>query len=68
MTERQVQTAINGGIPFVINMTDGRKFAVPDASRITLGTTSVVVVDDDGTPHLLSIAGIASFTFSSPGR
>lgn len=68
MTERQFQTVLKGGIPFVIHMNDGRKFAVPDASRVTLGNNSLIVVDNDGTPHFLPLPTVRTVTFENPPR
>lgn len=55
MSKGQIQTAINGGIPFVIKMADGEKYEVGDRYRIALGRTSVVVLGENDMPHILSL-------------
>ncbi len=67
-TERQFQTVLKGGIPFTIHMNDGRKFAVPDASWVTLGNNSLIVMDQDGTPHFLALPTVNTVTFDSHTR
>ena len=45
MTRDAVETAVREGIPFVINMADGKSYEVREEFQIAIGTTSVVVLD-----------------------
>ena len=63
MTRDRVQTAIDEGIPFIIRMADGEKYAVRDRYRVALGKTTVIVVGDNDMPHvlpLLTMTGISN--------
>jgi hypothetical protein len=55
MTRDNIQTAIREGIPFVINMADGRQYQVRDRFNVALGPTQVVVLDEHGSPHILPL-------------
>ncbi len=58
MTREQVQTAIQEGIPFLIKMADGEKYAVTDRYKVALGRTTVIVVDENDSPHILPLLTI----------
>ena len=55
MTKDNVQTAIKEGIPFSINMADGRQYKVTDPSRVFLGRTHVVLIGSDDMPRVLPL-------------
>ena len=63
MTREQVETAIKEGIPFVIKMADGEKYQVPEAYRIALGRTTVIVVGDDDMPHILPLLTMTGISY-----
>ena len=53
MTRDHVQTAVKEGVPFAINMADGKEYKITDSSRIFLGKAHVVVIGSDGMPRVL---------------
>jgi hypothetical protein len=63
MTRDHIITAIEEGIPFHINMADGKSYLVPDKYRISLGKTTVVVVDDKDCPHLLPLLTMTGISY-----
>lgn len=68
MTRDRVQTAISEGIPFVIKMADGEKYTVTDRSRIALGGTYVMVVDDKDLPHVLPLLTMTGISYLAAGK
>lgn len=71
MTQEYVRLAIDEGIPFEINMADGKTYVVPDKYSISLlGNTAVIVVENT-LPRilpLLTITGISSLKTPSGER
>lgn len=63
MTPDAIETAVCEGIPFVINMADGRQYAVTDKSKIAWGTTRVVVLDDRDLPHMLPLLTMTGISY-----
>jgi hypothetical protein len=55
MTHDVLETAIREGIPFAINMADGRQYEVRSRERIILGKTRLVLMDDRDLPHVLPL-------------
>ncbi|MBI3870592.1 MAG: hypothetical protein HY299_18850 [Verrucomicrobia bacterium] len=55
MTNEQIQTAINKGVPFAIRMTDGECYEVNARHKIARGRTAVVVLGDNGMPRILPL-------------
>ena len=53
MTRDAIDTAVREGIPFAINMADGKSHEVREATKIAGGRTRVVVLDDRDLPHIL---------------
>ena len=53
MTRDALDTAVREGIPFVINMADGKSYEVSDERKIAIGRTRVVVLDERDLPHVL---------------
>lgn len=66
MTRDQIQTAIKEGILFVIKMADGEKYEVPEAYRVALGRTTVIVVGDDDMPHILPLLTMTGISYLKP--
>lgn len=65
MTRAQLDTAINEGVPFVINMADGKSYRVNDRKAIALGTTAVVIIEDD-LAHWLPLLTMTGITYIKP--
>ena len=63
MTRDQVQTAINEGIPFAIEMASGEKYEITDRYRIALGRTTVIVVGSDDMPHILPLLTMTGISY-----
>jgi hypothetical protein len=63
MTRNIVQTAIREGIPFAINMADGRQYEVRDRFNVALGPTQVVVLDKRGSPHVLPLLTMTGISY-----
>ena len=53
MTRDTIETAVREGIPFVINMADGKSYQVRESVKIAIGRTRVVVLDERDLPHVL---------------
>jgi len=49
------------GKPFVIRLSDGRKFSIPHQDFIAIGRYAVVVIDDDGYAVNIDPLHIVSF-------
>lgn len=62
MTHNLFETAIREGIPFAINMADGRQYEVREKDRIFLGKTHVVLVDEQVIPHVLPLLTMTGLT------
>ena len=63
MTRDALQIALLKGLPFVINMADGKSYEVREPWKIAVGRTRVVVLDDRDLPHvlpMLTMTGISS--------
>ena len=64
MTRDTIETAVREGIPFVINMADGKSYEVREPVKIAIGRTRVVVLDERDLPHvlpMLTMTGISCF-------
>lgn len=62
MTRDAIQTAAREGIPFIINMADGKSYEVTDEHKIAIGRARVVVLDERDLPHvvpMLTMTGIS---------
>ena len=56
MTRKQLEAVIDEGVPFSINLADGRSYAVPNRDYVSLPpkkATVAVVHEDDGTVRVL---------------
>ena len=68
MTHDVLETAIREGIPFAINMADGRQYEVRVRDRVILAGTRVVLVDEKDIPHvlpLLTMTGVSHLPANS---
>jgi hypothetical protein len=63
MTRDNVIMAKREGIPFQINMADGRTYLVEDSDRISVGKTTVVVMDEKDCPHLLPLLTMTEISY-----
>jgi hypothetical protein len=63
MTRDHVVRAIDEGIPFKINMADGKAYLVKDRYRVSIGKTTVVVMDDKDCPHLLPLLTMTGISY-----
>lgn len=63
MTRDNVETAIREGIPFAINMADGRQYEVHDRLHVALGPTQVIVLDPKGSPHVLPLLTMTGLSY-----
>ena len=53
MPRDAIDTAVREGTPFAVNMADGKSYEVREVTKIAIGRTRVVVLDDRDLPHLL---------------
>jgi hypothetical protein len=63
MTRDTIDTAVREGIPFVINMADGKSYGVREAAKIAIGRTRVVVLDDRDLPHILPMLTMTGINY-----
>jgi hypothetical protein len=68
MTRDHVIRAVKEGIPFVIKMADGERYTVTDESRLAVGKTIVIVIDDDDLPHLLPLLTMTGLSYLRPSE
>jgi hypothetical protein len=55
MTRDAIETAVREGIPFAINVADGRQYTVTQQYKIAIGATRAVVLDERDLPHMLPL-------------
>ena len=68
MTRKQLETVIDEGIPFQINLADGHSYAVPHPDYVSLppkNATVAVVYEDDGTVHVLPLLTMTGLTYKT---
>lgn len=68
MTRKQLETVIDEGIPFQINLADGRSYAVSHPDYVSLppkNATVAVVYEDDGTVHVLPLLTMTGLTYKT---
>ena len=63
MTHDVLETAICEGIPFAINMADGRQYEVRARERVILAGTRIVLVDERDIPHVLPLLTMTGVTY-----
>jgi hypothetical protein len=66
MTRDHVIMAVDEGVPFQINMADGKSYLVADRYRVSVGKTTVVVMDDRDLPHLLPLLTMTGISYLKP--
>ena len=65
MTREYVEMAIKKGIPFEINMADGKSYRVEDEFSIALiGETALIVVENM-LPHILPLLTVTGISYLS---
>ena len=67
MTKDQVKIALNEGIPFAVNMADGRQYVVTDRDQVALGSTRIVIVDEKGLAHVLPLLTMTGISYLATG-
>jgi hypothetical protein len=67
MTHNVLETAIREGIPFAINVADGRQYEVRSRDRVILMRTRIVLVDDKEIPHLLPLLTMTGVSYLPAG-
>ena len=65
MTRDALQTAVREGIPFLINMADGKSYEVREPWKIAVGRTRVVVLDERDLPHVLPMLTMTGISYLS---
>jgi hypothetical protein len=68
MTRDRIQIAIQEGIPFAINMADGRQYKVTESFKIALGRTYVMVIDQRDLPHVLPLLTMTGISYLKPSK
>lgn len=63
MTRDHVITAKREGVPFEINMADGKAYRVDDGERIIVGRTTVIVMDEKECPHILPLLTMTGISY-----
>jgi hypothetical protein len=63
MTRDNVLTAKREGVPFEINMADGKSHRVHDSEHIIVGRTTVIVMDDKDCPHVLPLLTMTGISY-----
>ena len=58
---------MNEGIPFAVNMADGRRYIVTEREQIALGPSHVVIVDQKGLAHVLPLLTMTGVTYLAAG-
>ena len=63
MTRDAIETAVREGIPFALNMADGKSYEVREPLKIAVGRTRVVVLDERDLPHILPMLTMAGISY-----
>jgi hypothetical protein len=63
MTRDALQIALLKGLPFVINMADGKSYEVREPWKIAVGRTRAVVLDDRDLPHILPMLTMTGISY-----
>ena len=63
MTRDQVKIALDEGIPFAINMADGRQYRVTDRHQVAVGPTRIAVIEDSGLAHVLPLLAMTGISY-----
>ena len=68
MTRKQLEAVIEEGVPFSIQVADGRSYKVPHRDFVSLppkNATVAVVYEDDGTVHVLPLLTMTGLTYKT---
>jgi hypothetical protein len=71
VTRKQLEDVIEQGVPFQVNLADGRSYPVPHPDYISLppkNATVAIVYEDDGTVHLLPLLTMTGLTYRPKKR
>lgn len=71
MTRRSLEEALQQRKPFTIQLADGSTHPVPHLDHLFLpppGAGEVVLWEDDGTFHIISLLTITKLSFEKPAR
>ncbi|HVF70722.1 MAG TPA: hypothetical protein VM940_03850 [Chthoniobacterales bacterium] len=68
MTRDALQTAVREGIPFAINMADGKSYEVREPWKIAIGQSRIVVLDDRDLPHMLPMLTMTGISYLGTGH
>ncbi|MEQ1854312.1 MAG: hypothetical protein ABMA01_22305 [Chthoniobacteraceae bacterium] len=66
MTRKKLESVIAEGVPFSVQLADGRSYKVPHSDYISLppkNATVAVVYEDDGTVHVLPLLTMTGLTY-----
>jgi len=63
MTRDTIETTAREGVPFVINMAEGKSYEVREAGKSAIGRTRVVVLDDRDLPHILPMLTMTGINY-----
>jgi hypothetical protein len=63
MTRDVLETAVREGIPFLIRMADGEKYEIRARDRIIVGSTRLMLMDEQEIPHVLPLLTMTGVTY-----
>ena len=63
MTPDVIRTAVREGLPFSIQMADGREYVVRDQWSIAVAPTRVIVLDEQALPHVLPLTTMTGVSY-----
>ena len=58
-----VQTAVRGGVPFVLKMADGNQYTVRSGDQVMVGRAHVVIMDEKQMPHVLPLITMSGINY-----
>ena len=68
MSRDHLLNAVRDGIPFVINMADGRQYPVANSQDIKIGPAHVVVIDKQVMPHVLPLLTMTGISYRKAAK
>ena len=63
MTRDMIETAVREGVPFRVNMADGKSYEVRDQRRVLVGKAHLVMLDEKLLPHVLPMLTITGLDY-----
>jgi len=66
MTRDMIETAKREGIPFSIQMADGREYVVPTRDHVMVGKAHVVILGKDDLPDVLPLLTVTGLSYLAP--